>query len=323
MRFALVDNMRVEANHGLIGICPGCSQPVVSKCGDHRIHHWAHKSNKNCDNWWESETEWHRAWKSQFPAEWQECFLLDEQTGEKHIADIRSKFGFVIELQHSAITPEEKISRERFYKNMVWVVDGSRLKKDWYRFIKNKDKLRNIDIQGAFFLNFPEEVLPNTWLDCSVPVLFDFSGCQISDDYKGKDHEFLWCLLPERIDRDAMVIRMARKDFIYRMHNMPMFFKKSVFDTIKIFQEYRKKQHIKWDIEKKEQERICKIEAKKQRRDDLINSPWDNMWGVLVNKIQGHIPKDKYDEIYARLEKFYKEIKEQYLIHAPDQDINE
>ena len=81
MRFALIENKQVEAEPGLKGFCPGCLQPVIAKCGEQRIHHWAHHNNKNCDNWWEPETQWHRAWKNKFPADWQEIFLPDNSIG--------------------------------------------------------------------------------------------------------------------------------------------------------------------------------------------------------------------------------------------------
>lgn len=75
MRFALIDNKPTEAASGLNGgVCPGCGAPVIAKCGTHKVHHWAHKGVKMCDNWWEPETEWHRAWKNNFPKEWQEIF---------------------------------------------------------------------------------------------------------------------------------------------------------------------------------------------------------------------------------------------------------
>lgn len=90
MRFAIIDNNRVEAKPELKeGLCPLCAKPVVAKCGKQRIHHWAHHNNKACDSWKEPETEWHRSWKNNFPVEWQEICLSDEKTGEKHIADIR------------------------------------------------------------------------------------------------------------------------------------------------------------------------------------------------------------------------------------------
>ncbi|WP_223857945.1 competence protein CoiA family protein [Salinimonas profundi] len=45
--------------------------------------------------------------------------------GEIHRADIKTPTGIVIEVQHSSMTDAERISREEFYKNLVWVIDGS------------------------------------------------------------------------------------------------------------------------------------------------------------------------------------------------------
>ena len=92
MKYALVDNQKKEAEKGLKGLCPICQQPVIAKCGKFKINHWAHKSLEHCDNWWENETEWHRQWKNTFPVEWQEIVAIDEKTGEKHIADIKTNY---------------------------------------------------------------------------------------------------------------------------------------------------------------------------------------------------------------------------------------
>lgn len=59
-----------------------------------------------------------------FPEEWREVVRFDPDTGEKHVADVLTERGLVIELQHSAMPPEELQSREDFYRNMIWIVDG-------------------------------------------------------------------------------------------------------------------------------------------------------------------------------------------------------
>lgn len=126
MRFANVDGIKAEASPKLRGTCAACNAEVLSKCGKHVVWHWAHKGRRNCDRWWESETDWHRAWKNQFPNEWQEIIHIDPKTSEKHIADIRTSSGLVLEFQHSPIHPDEVNSREMFYGNMIWIVDGCR-----------------------------------------------------------------------------------------------------------------------------------------------------------------------------------------------------
>ncbi len=125
MRYALVNGEKVEAQPKDKGICPHCQTEMFAKCGQVKVWHWAHKGSLLCDPWWESETEWHRQWKNKFPKEWQEVSIVDPTTGEHHIADVKNQFGLVIEFQHSIIKSEERVSREDFYKQMVWVVDGT------------------------------------------------------------------------------------------------------------------------------------------------------------------------------------------------------
>jgi competence protein CoiA len=213
MRYALVSGERVEASAEARGTCPRCNGEVIAKCGTHRVSHWAHRGIRNCDSWAEKETGWHRAWKNNFLAECQEFIQHDEQSGEKHIADVRTLHGVVIEFQHSHLDPLERAARERFYGNMVWVVDGTRLRRDYPRFNKGKDDLRPTKMPGYFLHSFPDECFPAMWLDSSVPVIFDFRGIdenQPLDEFR----DTLWCLLPGRAERSAVVVGMSREQFV-------------------------------------------------------------------------------------------------------------
>jgi len=212
MRFALIEGSLVEAKTGLQGLCPGCYQPVVAKCGTQRIHHWSHLNIKTCDNWWEPETEWHRSWKNNFPLNWQENFLPDKVTGEKHIADVRTASGLVIEFQHSHLDPNERTAREKFYQNMVWVMDGARLKRDYPRFQKELNNFRTIR-KGIYRVDYPEDCFPSAWLDSSVPVIFDFRGNESIVDPKDRRND-LYCLFPGRIGQHAIVAVLFRRAFI-------------------------------------------------------------------------------------------------------------
>ncbi len=124
MQLALVNNDRVEAFSGGRGLCPICGSEMIAKCGPRTINHWAHYRPKDCDPWWENETPWHRDWKNLFPMECREVSHIAHD-GEIHRADVKTPTGIVIELQHSSMTDAERISREEFYGNLVWVVDGS------------------------------------------------------------------------------------------------------------------------------------------------------------------------------------------------------
>jgi hypothetical protein len=212
MKFALVNGHKMEPQPNLHGNCANCQNKTVSKCGQVKIWHWAHKSKQHCDPWWENETEWHRGWKNNFPAEWQENIHFDSITGEKHIADIKTASGLIIEFQHSAIPPTEIQSREVFYKNMLWVVDGTRLKRDSHRFFKQFSDLMH-SVKGLFLTDFPDECFPASWLRSSVPVYFDFQDNN-SIGQQDEMHSALWCLFPGRIGRSAVVAGVQRKQFI-------------------------------------------------------------------------------------------------------------
>lgn len=123
MQLALSDGVRKEAFKGGQAICPVCGSGVIAKCGSRVIHHWAHASRRDCDPWWENETAWHREWKNLFPEECREISHVAPD-GEIHRADVKTTQGVVIELQHSQMSDVERISREAFYGNLVWVVDG-------------------------------------------------------------------------------------------------------------------------------------------------------------------------------------------------------
>ena len=99
MRFALVNGQRHEAQPNLVGKCQNCDRPMVAKCGEVRIWHWAHQGKRFCDPWWENKTEWHRKWQAEFPDAWQEIVHHDE-TGEKHIADLKTDRGWIIEFSN-------------------------------------------------------------------------------------------------------------------------------------------------------------------------------------------------------------------------------
>jgi competence protein CoiA len=223
MHFALINNYRIEAQPQLQGLCSCCSKPVIAKCGTRKIWHWAHKSKTDCDNWWEPETEWHRTWKNNYPSDWQEISLIDERTGEKHIADVRTIHNLVIEFQHSHIAPQERTSREQFYKNMVWVVDGTRLKRDYPRFLKGKKNsfentiFYNTDNPKIFEVDLIDWCFPSEWLESSVPVIFDFRGDGLMDDSESLRNT-LYCLFPQ-VGKYARVAEISRKAFINTTSN--------------------------------------------------------------------------------------------------------
>lgn len=220
MQFALVDDARLAPARGLVGRCPVCGDPMIPKCGTERIHHWAHLGERRCDPWKENESQWHRNWKALFPPEWREIVRVDQQ-GVKHVADVRTLKGLVLEFQRSPISTQERASRELFHQNMVWVVDGTQQKLARRRFAENRSALQRTLVKGTYLCRSLNEVFPQRWLNCQVPVFFDFANENERSAYPGSLFEPLWCLLPGRVDEFGVVLRFNRSGFVSRAFNSP------------------------------------------------------------------------------------------------------
>lgn len=199
MKFALVNGQRKEAQPNLSGECPRCGSPTVAKCGEVRVWHWAHKGRLSCDPWWENETQWHRDWKNQFPTAWQEIVQTAED-GERHIADVKTDRGWVIEFQHSYLTPEERRSRDTFYRRLIWVVNGTRRKRDEDQFVEARKEGRSV---GAFRRAFSDTCpLLREWAGTSAPIFLDFGG------------DVLWWLFAPSTNGSTYVAPYPRAQFI-------------------------------------------------------------------------------------------------------------
>ena len=212
MRFAFFKDERIEATKGAKGVCPSCGSELIARCGEIKIHHWAHKKNCN-DHWWENEKEWHRNWKNKFPKEWQEIIHKDE-SGEKHIADVKTPDDWVIEFQHSAIKPEERRSRNEFYnKNskLIWVVDCKRRKTDVKQF--TNELFYSFGTSSPSILEvYADSRLLKEWKNNNSYVFLDFGNIEID----GSD---FWCICPLAYDRKAFVTPISRRKFIDYLNN--------------------------------------------------------------------------------------------------------
>ena len=219
---------RVPMEHVQIAKCA-----MVAKCGPRVVHHWAHASRRNCDPWWENETDWHREWKNRFPAECRERSHT-APNGEIHRADIKTPTGIVIEVQHSTMTDEERESRESFYKNLLWILDGKSFQKnfhigcmlpdpsaEWVRDVVWNQHARSAYQRSA---NHIQDCIPSFWrisdlakkypgltkmnirerLPAHTMVLFHSDrevAAEARADYKGH-HQFYWTR-PRRTWLDA------------------------------------------------------------------------------------------------------------------------
>lgn len=142
------------------------------------------------------------------------------ENGEEHRADVKTDQGCVIEFQHSHLDPQERAAREAFYQNMVWVVDGTRLKGDYPRFFEGRKNFMPGHKQRFFLIHFPEECFPAAWIESSVMVIFDFQGT-IPSDSQDWVRNTLWCLLPGRAKRRAVMIAISRDAFVTTLMKQP------------------------------------------------------------------------------------------------------
>ena len=203
MKFALVNGQRQEAQPDLSGECPACGRPMVARCGEVRVWHWAHIGRLLCDPWWENETEWHRSWKNQFPDDCQEI-VHSAEDGERHIADVKTVGGWVIEFQHSYIKPEERRSREGFYPKLIWVVNGTRRKKDRAQLIRAWNDGVAIGENSLVRKVYLDDCgLLREWADSNAPIFFDLG-----------ETEALWWLFAKTNNGWAYIHRFSRAQFI-------------------------------------------------------------------------------------------------------------
>lgn len=213
MKLALVNGNEVEATKGAKGLCRSCGSELIAKCGEKKINHWAHKGN-HCDSWWENETDWHRSWKNNFPQEWQEIIHIDDESGEKHIADVKTDSDWVLEFQHSHIKPEERRSRNAFYLKLVWVIDGTRRQRDkpnFYRILKEYG-IKSVDPRFIRILGPDDCKLLEEWHDSNALVFLDFQ------DVGDAKQSILWFLFPRISPGEAYLWPFSRDNFI-ELHN--------------------------------------------------------------------------------------------------------
>lgn len=231
----------------LKGKCISCGSEMIAKCGDVKLHHWAHKGKRHCDPWWENETEWHRGWKNLFPEDWREVPSKDEN-GVKHIADIKRPDGFFIEFQNSAISIEEVESRNLFYKNLVWVVNGCRSVLDLEKSIRFSGL---ITCEGIVDVTSMGLRVCNKWKKLASHIFIDFKD----NSSDGRKRIFYLIsvdkcdLLCELQVEDFVLMAKSRggmKPFIQKAHKLKDEVIKSIDEKIAIENENKRKRR-EWE----------------------------------------------------------------------------
>jgi hypothetical protein len=145
------NNNKIKPTKGVEAKCQYCFEKVIAACGQINIHHWRHEADSNCDPWKEHETEWHRQWKEKFPENWREIIIIEDY--EKHIADVQTETGLVLELQNSSISSTTIQIRENFYGKMVWLINAEPFKKNLSTDNLVKSRLRELNSYHEYYLS--------------------------------------------------------------------------------------------------------------------------------------------------------------------------
>ena len=243
MEFALSEsNERIVATPHAKGVCPLCKGPMIPKCGHIKIDHWAHKSVKNCDSWWEPESEWHRQWKNLVHEDFREVVI--EKEGVKHITDVQLPSGIIVEFQKSPLPIDERLKREKFYEKMLWVIHFPKEKIEWER--SDPTNITSNKNFNAYYLTIKYF---NKWINYPpnlCPIFLDFN-----------DGEMFWIM--EFYDRKFSDLRTTGiiGKFINKQEFENLYLRTLFFDLEKLKISHRHRDFL-------ESQKMKRYEAKKK-----------------------------------------------------------
>lgn len=125
-----------------------------------------------------------------------------DETGELHIADIKTPYGLVIEFQHSAIQPGEVAKRMNFYDQVIWIVDANRRATDLtqYERMLSEHYPERFDGVDIYTVYCEETRLLKDWGSLGRIVGFDFGGENL-------------CLLTAAQDRSRYLFDFPKAEF--------------------------------------------------------------------------------------------------------------
>jgi competence CoiA-like predicted nuclease len=150
------DEHLVTAEKGSHCICPDCREPVISRCGAINDPHFAHRPFSKCgDQYYDRKSPWHREWQRTIEnPEGGVNIEVDIRDREyKKRADLLTKNGIIVEFQKSPLPLEERFSRERHYKNMVWIAHTDLINSKTWSINPNSNIPILFDNEGTLFIH--------------------------------------------------------------------------------------------------------------------------------------------------------------------------
>ena len=156
-----------DANENARYYCPYCGAPMIQRCGQINIPHFAHMKGHLCTDSWKYEemSEWHLSWQQQYPLNNREVAVINDLG--RHRADILIN-DTVIEFQHSPMSAAEFQDRNMFYTScgyhVIWLFDArdayqtnlliDEYEANVYRWKHPPKTLTGLDLQGKVYVFF-------------------------------------------------------------------------------------------------------------------------------------------------------------------------
>lgn len=105
---------------------------LIAKRGTKNTWHFAlypGQKEYNCDQegYKSGKGKWHKDWQEYSQISHVEIYIKKLVNDKEicHIADMKDKYGSIVEFQHSPISLTDVKNREEFYDNMYWVIDAT------------------------------------------------------------------------------------------------------------------------------------------------------------------------------------------------------
>lgn len=164
-----LNDQKIKAEPNIKAFCPGCSQPLISKCGDINIWHFAHKSKSQCD--YKPSSQWSLEWKSLFPKE------LVEIKRHYQFVDLILPNNLAVEFQHSSISLSEMIEKTNYWKNILWIFH---LPTQYHNFDSYYDYRHGCySIRRFEHFYCSQDLIKHRKFNLSDPELIEFTGFEL------------------------------------------------------------------------------------------------------------------------------------------------
>ncbi len=306
MIYANNNNKRIKATEtGQRAECPGCGEVVISRCGEYKENHWAHKKDSSSCKY-KPMSDFHLMVQSLFDDDCLEKISTD-YNGEKHIADIVVN-GLVLEVQNSPIKLDEIRKRNLHHKNIVWVLNWDTIFGNSF-FMNYKNMDTN---EPRVYREDSRKKLPLNWKDMTV-FIYRNDKFYLSKINGGNEFARIFSIIKKQDFADLI------NRFSYQTKNIFDFavqekeYKHELFLLNKELKKNQDKEIESFSIQdKKEQLEKCIQENEQlQKRIDYLRKRVESLEHQKIEMyqiVQNEVSND-YDEVISELQNQIKVLK--------------